>query len=83
MLQINVNSTSKQGEYVNFRATLLMKCQKEFEKDKDLEKEMKKRKEVIEETQVWFIQYKIKKNDFNLNLLQNIDKCLYFKDGIY
>lgn len=60
-----------------------MKCQKEFEKDKDLEKEMKKRKEVIEETQVWFIQYKIKKNDFNLNLLQNIDKCLYFKDGIY
>lgn len=55
MLQIKVASTSKQGEYVNFRAILLMRCQEVFEKDKDSEKEMDERRKVIEQTQVWFI----------------------------
>lgn len=51
LAMIKVASTSKQGEYVHFRAVLLTRCQKEFEKGKDSEKEIRKRKEVIEETQ--------------------------------
>lgn len=50
LAMIKVASTSKQGEYVNFRAILLTRCQKEFEKDKDSEKEMEERRKVIAET---------------------------------
>ena len=52
--KIKVPSTSKPGEFVNFRAILLTRCQKEFEKDKtnedDIEKmrvALKDEKEVI------------------------------------
>ncbi|XP_062567019.1 eukaryotic translation initiation factor 4 gamma 1-like isoform X2 [Saccostrea cucullata] len=51
LAMIKVPSTSKSGEFVNFRAILLTRCQKEFEKDKDSEKEMEERRKVIEETQ--------------------------------
>ncbi|XP_052081892.1 eukaryotic translation initiation factor 4 gamma 1-like isoform X1 [Mytilus californianus] len=37
LTQIKVPSTKKSGEFVNFRAILLTKCQKEFEKDKAAE----------------------------------------------
>lgn len=47
---IKVVSTSKQGEFVNFRAILLTRCQREFENDKDLGKEMQKRRKIIAET---------------------------------
>ncbi|XP_065935828.1 eukaryotic translation initiation factor 4 gamma 3 isoform X4 [Magallana gigas] len=50
LAMIKVASTSKLGEYVNFRAILLTRCQKEFEKDKDSEKEMEERRKVIAET---------------------------------
>nr|XP_034299262.1 eukaryotic translation initiation factor 4 gamma 3 isoform X2 [Crassostrea gigas] len=51
LVMIKVASTSKQGEYVNFRSILLTRCQKEFEKGKDCEKEIEERRKVIEETQ--------------------------------
>ncbi|XP_056018647.1 eukaryotic translation initiation factor 4 gamma 3-like isoform X6 [Ostrea edulis] len=51
LAMIKVPSSSKQGEFVNFRAILLTRCQKEFEKDKDSEKEMEERRKVIAETQ--------------------------------
>eukprot|EP00105_Crassostrea_gigas_P039441 XP_019923589.1 PREDICTED: eukaryotic translation initiation factor 4 gamma 3 isoform X3 [Crassostrea gigas] len=49
LAMIKVASTSKQGEYVNFRAILLTRCQKEF--DKDSVKEMEEMRKVIAETQ--------------------------------
>ncbi|XP_078338114.1 eukaryotic translation initiation factor 4 gamma 1-like isoform X6 [Crassostrea virginica] len=51
LAMIKVASNTKQGEFVNFRAILLTRCQKEFEKDKDSEKEMEERRKVIDKTQ--------------------------------
>ena len=56
-LQIKVASNTKQGEFVNFRAILLTRCQKEFEKDKDSEKEMEERRKVIDKTQVYIMAF--------------------------
>ncbi|XP_052716576.1 eukaryotic translation initiation factor 4 gamma 1-like isoform X8 [Crassostrea angulata] len=55
LAMIKVASTSKQGEYVNFRAILLTRCQKEF--DKDSVKEMEEMRKVIAETQPRMDQY--------------------------
>lgn len=71
MLQIKVVSTSKQGEFVNFRAILLTRCQREFENDKDLGKKMQKRRKIIAETKVCFILNLLQKRIF-LILYQNI-----------
>ena len=46
-------STEKSGEFVNFRAILLTRCQLEFEKDKDAEDKIEKlRAAMKEETDV-------------------------------
>jgi hypothetical protein len=48
-----VPSTEKSGEFVNFRAILLTRCQLEFEKDKDAEDKIEKlRAAMKEETDV-------------------------------
>jgi hypothetical protein len=48
-----VFSTEKSGEFVNFRAILLTRCQLEFEKDKDAEDKIEKlRAAMKEETDV-------------------------------
>ncbi|XP_069119256.1 LOW QUALITY PROTEIN: eukaryotic translation initiation factor 4 gamma 3-like [Argopecten irradians] len=52
LAMIKVPSKTKQGEYVNFRAILLTRCQKEFEKDKDTEQEMERRRKEIKEAKV-------------------------------
>ncbi|KAK3105045.1 hypothetical protein FSP39_015996 [Pinctada imbricata] len=49
LTQIKVPSETKEGEYVNFRAILLTRCQKEFEKDKDSEAELEQKRKVIRE----------------------------------
>ncbi|XP_060075672.1 eukaryotic translation initiation factor 4 gamma 3-like isoform X2 [Ylistrum balloti] len=49
LAMIKVPSKTKQGEFVNFRAILLTRCQKEFEKDKDTEQEMERRRKEIKE----------------------------------
>ena len=47
-----VPSESKQGEFVNFRAILLTRCQREFEKDKSSEQLFVEKREEIEKADV-------------------------------
>ena len=47
-----VQSESKPGESVNFRAVLLTRCQREFEKDKSSEKEFTEKRLEIEKAEV-------------------------------
>ncbi|KAK6174828.1 hypothetical protein SNE40_013400 [Patella caerulea] len=49
LMQLKVPSDSKPGEKVNFRVILLTKCQREFEKDKDVEIDLEARQKKIDE----------------------------------
>ena len=49
LTQIKVPSTEKSGEFVNFRAILLTRCQLEFEKDKDAEDKIEKLRAAMKE----------------------------------
>ncbi|XP_055958560.1 eukaryotic translation initiation factor 4 gamma 1 [Patella vulgata] len=48
-IQLKVPSDSKPGEKVNFRVILLTKCQREFEKDEDVEIDLEARQKKINE----------------------------------
>lgn len=47
-------STKKSGEFVNFRAILLTKCQKEFEKDKAAEDDIEALRVKLKDAEVSF-----------------------------
>ena len=49
--QFKVQSETKPGEFVNFRAVLLTRCQREFEKDKSSEVTFIAKREEIEKTE--------------------------------
>lgn len=47
-MQNKVPSSTKKGEFVQFRAVLLTKCQREFESDKKAELDLTEREKEIE-----------------------------------
>ena len=54
-----VPSESKQGETVNFRAVLLTRCQREFEKDKSSEQLFAEKRQEIEKAEVSYFHFQI------------------------